>query len=193
MQDMIFNRKHFLNILIFALFFLPSSVLTHEEDRVLSYQDYIRRGKSYLFEGQPDKAIEECNKAIDLNPKAPAAYYIRGNCYNMKAQYEKAIGDIKRGIALDPKGYQTNATLSIIHYNYGNLLKRKGQYDRAIEQYSAAIALDPSRPHPYAGRGYAYILKGSLQSAITDLQKACNLGDRDGCHILEVLRGSVTP
>jgi tetratricopeptide (TPR) repeat protein len=187
MHGIIFNRKHFLNILIFVLFFLSSSVLTHEKNRVLSYQDYIGRGKSYLLEDQPDKAIEECNKAIDLNSKDPNAYYIRGICYNIKAQYEKAIQDIKRGIALDPKGYLSNYTLSKIHRNYGNLFKRKGQYDRAIEQYSAAIALNPKNPNPYAGRGYAYILQGNIQSAIADLQKACDLGDRNGCRILEAL------
>ncbi len=123
---MIFNRKHFLKILIFALLFLPSSVLTNEKNRVLSYQDYVSRGKSYFFEGQADKAIEECNKAIDLDPKNPSAYYIRGYCYNMKAQYEKAIGDMKRGIALDPKGYQTNGILSKFHNRWWLSITRNG-------------------------------------------------------------------
>ncbi|MFB3883625.1 MAG: tetratricopeptide repeat protein [Thermodesulfobacteriota bacterium] len=190
---MIFNRKHFLTLLIFALFSLLSSVSAHEKNRVLSYHDYIHRAKSHLFKGQPNKAIEDCGRAIDLNPRDPTAYYVRGHCYNVKVQYEKAIGDMKTGIALDPKGYTMNGILSKIHCRYGNLLKRKGQYDKAIEQYSAAIALNPRAPLPYAGRGYAYILKGSLQSAIADLQKACDLGEKDGCRILEVLKGNVTP
>ena len=161
-------------------------VLQMKPDRATVYQAYLSRGNFYANKGEQDRAIEDYNKAITLNPKNPTAYILRGCSYDMKHEYEKGIEDLKKAIALeDPHTYKT---LSRVHYNYGNYLKKKGQYDMAVKEYSAAIVLTPSNPHLYTGRGYAYILKRDKQSAMVDLQKACDLGDKNGCHILEVLK-----
>ena len=166
------------------------SLLAHEKNQALTYQNYINRGNYYTRRGQPDKAIEDYKNAIGLSPSNPIAYYMRGIAYREKGLYKKAIEDLMRAIVLNIKDPDVYTDLSHIHYKYGDVLRKKGQYDRAIEEYSTAIALTPSDPKPYAGRGYANILKGDKQSAVIDLQRACYLGDENGCRVLNVLKSS---
>ena len=154
---------------------------------------YYMRGITYCKKGQYGKGIEDYNRAIDLKPDKAIAYQIyvsRGEFYGNKGQHERAVEDLRKAIALNPENPRAYTKLWRVHYNYGNVSKRKGQYDKAIEEYSAAIGLTPNNPHPYTGRGYIYILKGDKKSAIIDLQSACDLGDKNACHILEILKSN---
>ena len=44
-----------------------------------------------------DKAITDCNKAIELNPRDATGYYNRGGHYRAKGQHEAAIADYQQG------------------------------------------------------------------------------------------------
>ena len=45
---------------------------------------YYNRGNAYHHKGEYDRAIEDYNEAIRLNPKDADAYYNRGYAYNLK-------------------------------------------------------------------------------------------------------------
>jgi len=49
------------------------------------------------------KAIDDCSKAIELDPKNADAYNNRGNAYASLGEYQKAIDDCSKAIELDPK------------------------------------------------------------------------------------------
>jgi tetratricopeptide (TPR) repeat protein len=193
MYNVIFNQRLFFKIIIFVCVLFSASVLASDKDQAIAYQTYISRGNYYARRGQLEKAIEDYKNAIDLSPSDPIAYYMRGNAYREKGLYEKAVEDLTRAIALNIKDPDVYTDLSHIHYKYGDVFRKKGQYNMAIEEYSAAIALTPNNPKPYTGRGYVYILKGDKKSAMIDLKKACDLGDKNGCRILEVLKSNLTP
>jgi len=53
-----------------------------------------------------------------------------------------------------------------------------------MSQYDRAIALSPSLARAYSYRGIAYYKKGIIGRAISDFQKACDLGDELGCENL---------
>lgn len=55
----------------------------------------------------------------------------------------------------------------------------------AIEDYNKAIALDPNDAKAYNNRGNAYKNKKQYGRAISDLQKACDMGDENGCKNLQ--------
>ena len=65
---------------------------------------------------------------------------------------------------------------------------RRGPYDKAIENFNMTIALNPKLVGPYIGRGYAYAKKGNMDRAISDFQKACDMGDKTGCNNLQILK-----
>ncbi|MBI5747823.1 MAG: tetratricopeptide repeat protein [Nitrospinae bacterium] len=55
------------------------------------------------------------------------------------------------------------------------------EHDSAIEAYTKAIALDPNYVH-----GAAYALSGNMGRAISDFQKACDMGEKGGCKNLQM-------
>ena len=74
------------------------------------------------------KKIDDCIKAILLDPNPAEAYLYRGALYEQLGQYEKAIDDYDKSIHLDPlimllklKLIKTNG----LHIdNFGNLKKK---------------------------------------------------------------------
>ena len=102
-----------------------------------------------------------------------------GISYNKKGQHDRAIEDYNKAIAIDPN-------YAHAYYNRGTVYGRdKVQYDRAIEDFNKAIQLDPNFAQAYYNRGFAYFLSGNRGRAISDLQKACDLGDDVGCEYLQ--------
>ncbi|UCH19601.1 MAG: tetratricopeptide repeat protein, partial [Deltaproteobacteria bacterium] len=54
--------------------------------------------------GQYDKAISDCKKAIEINPRFVLAYNNRGFAYSEgKGQYDKAISDFDKAIEINPR------------------------------------------------------------------------------------------
>ena len=60
------------------------------------------------------------------------------------------------------------------------------EHDSAIEAYTKAIALDPNYADAYTNRGIAYALSGNMGRAISDFQKACDMGNEIGCKNLQI-------
>ena len=64
---------------------------------------YIQRGQSYLFSNQPEKAIEDYTKALELEQKNKAeAYRGLGHTYYHLWQVDKVIENYTKAIELDP-------------------------------------------------------------------------------------------
>jgi len=136
-----------------------------------------------------DKAIEDGDKAIVLNPNNAVAYnnrgkahYAKGNAHNNYLDresrdyaigfFDRAIEDFDKAIAFDPK----NADFYI---NRGNAYRAKWDYDKAIEDYDKAIALNPNDAAAYNNRGNAYRFKGDYGKAIESYDKAIVLNPKN--------------
>ena len=61
---------------------------------------YYNRGSAYTEKGELDTAIQDYNKAIELNPEFPEAYYNRGSAYTEKGELDTAIQDFSTAIDL---------------------------------------------------------------------------------------------
>jgi S1-C subfamily serine protease len=97
---------------------------------------YLERGKAWRKKGEYDKAINDFDEAIRLEPKNSSAYYNRGFAWHLKKVNDKAIKDYDEAIRLDP----TNA----FYYCFrGDVWFAKMEFDIAIGDYNAAIRLDP--------------------------------------------------
>ena len=105
-----------------------------------------------------DMAMEDYNKAIELNPRLVEAYTNRGNAYGKKHQYERAIEDFNRAIELNPR--HANA-----YSNRGVAYMHKHQYDRAIEDYNKAIELNPKHARAYYNKACVYSLTNRAEEA----------------------------
>ena len=61
--------------------------------------------------GEYDKAISDCNMAIDLSPEYALYYYNRGICYEEKGEQDKATADYNMAIKLDPERFKKPPTV----------------------------------------------------------------------------------
>jgi tetratricopeptide (TPR) repeat protein len=65
------------------------------------------RAFAYNAKGKYDAAIEDLNKAIELDPKYYAAYSDRGVVFAEKNQDDLALADFNKAIDLNPQYYMT--------------------------------------------------------------------------------------
>src|SRR5579883_1938938 len=66
---------------------------------------YFSRHHAWMEMGEPNRTLEDMNKAIALEPD-PISYLSRGEIYRHLGEYQKAIEDFDLGEQLDPKGWQ---------------------------------------------------------------------------------------
>ena len=66
-------------------------------------RDTLGAGNAYSYIGEHAKAIADYDKAIELKPEYPKAYYRRGMAYAKNAEYAKAIADYNEVIQRDPE------------------------------------------------------------------------------------------
>jgi lipoprotein NlpI len=140
-----------------------------EPENAVSYFD---RGLAYGRKGMVDRAIQDLDQAIRLNPDFAEAYSNRGNAYNVKGAYDLAIQDLDQAIRLNPD-------LALAYYNRGNAYYAKGAFARAIEDYDRAIQLEPDFAIVYFSRARAYTGKGDFGRATEDFDHAIRLNPDD--------------
>ena len=132
---------------------------------------YNNRGLAYGEIKQHERAIENYNKAIELNPNLAEAYNNRGVAYYEIKQHERAIEDYNKAIELNPK-------YAMAYYNRGNEYGEIKQHEKAIEDYNKAIELNPKYADAYNNRGNAYREIKKHEKAIEDYNKAIELNPK---------------
>jgi tetratricopeptide (TPR) repeat protein len=115
-----------------------------------------------------NKALEDSNKLIEMNPKSAFAYNNKGFLYYNRKKYDEAISVFTRAIELDPK-------YKLAYSNRGLCYCNKNEYDKAIEDCNKAIELDPEYKQAYNNRGLSYSGKKEFDKAIADYNKAIEL------------------
>ncbi|KAA6463006.1 tetratricopeptide repeat protein [Acidobacteria bacterium AB60] len=132
---------------------------------------YNNRGAAYFDKHDFDRAIQDYNEAIRLNPKLATSFYGRGDSYDHKGDFDRAIQDQSEAIRLDPKfAYAYDAR--------GRAHRNKGDFDQAIEDYSEAIRLNPNYALALNNRGDSYRSKGDYTLALRDFNDAIRLNPK---------------
>lgn len=101
---------------------------------------YYYRGFAYREKLLYDQAIEDYDRAIDLDPAITMAYYHKGNILWSLGQLERAIDSYDQVIALNPKYPEAYFSRAEAYYY-------QGQTERAAEDYTTALELDPTLIH----------------------------------------------
>ena|SRR5580692_6480995 len=64
---------------------------------------YYDRHQAWMRIGEPRRALDDLNKAIELAPRLrQSSLEARGDVYRHLGEYEKALEDYRRGEAMDP-------------------------------------------------------------------------------------------
>ena len=170
----------------------------------------INKAKLEIERKDYDTAIQDCNKAIELDSTHIDAYYYIGIANNEKKEYKNAIEYFKKAIDLNSNhakawnnmgfsyeklnkfdkaidsykiavGFESTYTLA--HYNLANAYKHEKQYNIAIESYKKATEIDPNYAFAWLFMGYAYLDKNDYHAAFQNLEKAIDINPNLGKEI----------
>ncbi len=163
---------------------------------------FLNRSKIRKEGGNNRGALNDCNKAILLNPKNPGAYCNRGVVFEKMEMISEAIKNYNLAISLNYKyasayynrgslfgvkgdygkaiedfseAISINPAFTLSYFNRAIALKKAGEIDKAIQDYNKVIDIDPSHAQAYCNRGVAFTETGRLDDAINDFNKAIDL------------------
>jgi tetratricopeptide (TPR) repeat protein len=149
-----------------------------------------------------EQAIEDCTRAIELDPGLAPAYALRASAKRFLGRGEEALADFDRAIELDPdylwaiacrgecyrmlnrypealadfdRALALDGRAAWVLGGRGSVHRRLNQFERAVKDLTAAIELDDNYAWVYAERGWIYRLQGRYDEAITDLNRSIEL------------------
>jgi len=99
---------------------------------------YTFRGWARSFEKDYAAAIEDCHRAIDLDPEFGNPYNDIGAYYVEQGEPDEAIPWLR--MALKAKRYESYC---FPQFNLGRVYEAKGQLDKALEHFRHALEENP--------------------------------------------------
>ncbi len=144
-----------------------------EQIPTVTARDHYLLATGHARRGQYERAVEELNRALELNPRHYWAQLQRGICRQELGKMALAAGDFGACIGLWPDfawGY----------FNRAYVFEKTGHHAEAIADYTAALQLDPQFALAYFNRGSVHLEHKEFARALADFQRACELGRDDG-------------
>jgi tetratricopeptide (TPR) repeat protein len=120
-----------------------------------------------------DQALDDYNRALEVDPQDGAAYRDRGNVYGLQRRFDQALEDLNKALELDPQ----DATA---YSGRGNIYSWLRRYDQALEDLNRALELDPQNVRAYLHRGRVYSWLRRYDQALEDLNRALKLDPQNG-------------
>ena len=131
-------------------------------------EEAFERGVEFRDQGLPQRAFNELNEALRLDPRMAEAYAARATIFIIYDYQANAVADLNRALNLDND--------LAIAYNYrGLIFADVNDLESALLNYTKAIQLDPSLTEAYLNRADAYFEDQDLDSAIEDLTSAIEI------------------
>lgn len=130
---------------------------------------YNNRANLFLASNQPDKALSDLNKAVEIRPKYVSARYNRGTIFLRMGKFDEAIADLTF-VSENP-----NRDPVSVFMNRGDAYVRIENYPKAIEDFSSVIKIDPRLTQAYYNRGLALYTIEQYVPAINDFTQAIKM------------------
>ena len=129
------------------------------------YNGYLTRGQFYLEKGDTVQALQDMNKAIELDKYLPYAYAQRAIVkLQHNRDYKEALADMDEALKLDPSSTAFYINRGLIRYHLNDLRGTMSDYDRALE-------LEPGNKIARYNRGLLRAQVGDKNRAIDDFTK----------------------
>ncbi len=126
---------------------------------------FQNRGSAYVAKGDTDRAIQDFDQAIKLDPKYANAFNSRGIAYQAKGDNERAIQDYGEAIRLDPGNPNPLNGRCWVRASLGQL-------QAALADCNESLRLRPNNSNTLDSRAFLYIRLGRWNDAITDADAA---------------------
>jgi len=117
-------------------------------------------------------ALEEANRALQLDPELAGAYHIRGIANTQLGHFHNAIKDYD--VAIEKK---TENTFDC-YFQRAKVKHNLRDYEGSVADHTEAIKLKPEIPQAYFNRGIAYFYLRKFDLAMADFDKVIENGDK---------------
>ena len=165
----------------------------------------MNRGTAYSTKGDLDRALQDYNQAIELDPRNAGAYVNRALALARRGESEPAMKDYAKAISLNPQQWEAyfnraaelkehgkfddalvdlnevariNPKFAGTYVNRGNIYVRQGKLEEAIGDYNSALQLEPNRTEVYTSRADAFLRQKKYRQAVSDLQTAIQMNTK---------------
>jgi tetratricopeptide (TPR) repeat protein len=144
---------------------------------------YLMKGYRLHRQKNYKEALDELNKALEIDPRNAEAYYWRGRTLVNLGRLDQGVEDFKTAVKFKPD-------YSEAYDHLGWLASRQGQVDEGIAYLTKAIEFKPANAWAFYNRSRLFFSKGDVPNAMRDAEKACSLGYQDGCNAYETYKNS---
>jgi tetratricopeptide (TPR) repeat protein len=119
-------------------------------------------GQWYFSQQNLDAAIEQFEKAIELNPMVVLPRMNLGLALNLKGKYQEAFEQVDEAAKLAPNNYEVQHSLGVV-------LASLGRFDEAVKAHEKAIEISPEYSAAHNDLGLLYLQQDKLDKAIEQL------------------------
>ena len=143
-------------------------------------QNYIESGKTKLEECKFQEALNDFNKAIELDPNNAEAYLKRTSAKSILMLDDTDIlKDFNKALKLDPNNAKALVGRGITKVSLRQEEEAIYNFNKALELLNEAIRLDPNNAEAYSDRARAKIGLKQIDEGLEDLNKAIELNPKD--------------
>lgn len=149
-----------------------------DPDNALSY---CNRGEVFIILDEPEKAVEDCDKAIAMAPQLNRSYRIRARAYVMSKLYDPrpmdmsdAINDINKYLS---SGYD-DLNLEQAYMIRATAYYLQNQLDLALDDYKRASLENPYDPDYYVAMAQIYARMKQYDSMFNMATKAIEVDQK---------------
>jgi serine/threonine protein kinase/Tfp pilus assembly protein PilF len=125
-------------------------------------------------------AVREFRRAIDLDPNDAQARCWYGTQLVTLGQFSEAHTQVELAAKLDPLSPAMVGPT-------GHPFLAERRYDQAIQKYRQALEIGPHEPVTHLFLGFAYVLNGMHEEAISEMQKTVDLANDPTFHVFLAL------
>jgi tetratricopeptide (TPR) repeat protein len=146
-----------------------------------SAQAHISRASVLLRSRQFEKAREELEAAVKLNPALPQAHLYLGVVEGELGNLTLAVVHLREALRLDPKSDGA-------HYNLGLILVRTGKSEEAIRELQQAVKQNPALTDARYNLGVLLSGRAQFREAIGHLEAARKARPGDPAVVIHLAR-----
>ena len=129
---------------------------------------WVASGETWCAAQEYNRAIDDYNAALKLDPRHAPAYISRARAWVLKYYRDRALADYDSAINLEP----TNAMFRVAR---AESWSARGMHLPAMEDYAEALRLDPNNPAIWVSRGNEWRKDLKIDTAIADYNQAIRL------------------
>jgi spermidine synthase len=119
----------------------------------------MRMGNALVELGQAKRGVPYLEKARQIDPENPSAYYNMANAMYKLGRYDDAVQQIQKSLEFQSE------PLPDAHNNLASFLQAQGKYDEAAKQYRLALEIDPGFTDAIFNLGRLLFQQGKLDAA----------------------------